>query len=336
MSIFTKIVIFIILSTSDAGTMRRRRNMYNDRPCGPGEYAILSKSKKRVTSCETCPTNTYRPDTKHAMENCIQCEAGRVSSEDFTHCQGDICRAGTYGSIVSTTCTQCDIGKYSSDAQFMCIDCESGRFNNMPGQSSCSGEKCPGGKYGLIGQREKQTNACMKCPNGKWSSDGSSQCTNCESGKYSTENSHSCISHKECPRDMYYTYLPDTTSEKIVCSKCIHYSQLYFCGFIISFVILGANIILYIYKRKNKSYIFIMFVPIVWPLAWLINLNYCNGKPSDIKAIVSIAFNIFCIIPMVNEILSKCRRQFESFNEKQKLQVTTVSKNTLGRDMISV
>ncbi len=336
MQTFTVIGIFLLLASCDARTRRRRRNMYNDRPCGPGQQAILSKSKKLVLLCEQCPKNTYRPDTKHSMEACIKCEAGRVSSEDFTHCIGDICRAGTYGASDSTTCSSCEIGKYSIDGQFSCTDCESGRYNNDSGQGSCSGEKCPGGKYGLIGQSEKQHAFCTKCPEGKWSSDGSSQCNVCASGKYSRENADTCVSHEKCSRDMYYTSLPSATSEKIACSKCIHYSKLYFYGFVISCIILGVNIILYLYKRKNKGYIVIMFVPIIWPLAWLLNLNYCNGNPRDGKAIISIIFNVFCIIPLSNVILDECKRKDKSHFETKHAKPSIVCKNSLGKDMVSV
>jgi hypothetical protein len=310
--------------------------MYNDRPCGPGQHAILSASKKRVLSCEACPKNTYRPDTKHSMETCLGCEAGRVSSEDFTHCIGDVCTAGTYGKSDSTTCSPCEMGTYSLHGEFSCTKCESGRYNNVPGEGSCSGEKCPGGKYGLIGQIEKQNTNCWVCPAGKWSSDGSSECTTCIPGKYSMENSKHCINHKRCPRDMYYTYLPSSISEKISCSKCIYYSELYLASFVTSYVMLCVNILLYLYKRKIKGYIVIMFVPIVWPLAWVINLYYCNGNPIDTKAIISMIFNAFCIIPLSCVIKTELKNIYQQHCTEAQKTPTTITKNSMNRDTMSV
>lgn len=330
---FTAIVIFIILSSCDAGTRRRRRNMYNDRPCGAGQHAILSKSKRTVMSCEACPKNTYRPDTKHAMEACLKCEAGRVSSEDFTHCTGDICRAGTYGTSDSIICTPCEIGKYSVDGKFSCNDCESGRYNNAIGQDSCDGENCPGGKYGPVGQSEKQHAFCTKCPEGKWSLEGISQCDVCISGKYSRENADTCISHEKCPRDKFYSALPSTTSSKISCKKCIYYSDVYFAGFVFSCVVFGMNIILYLYDRKKYYYILLVNIPTV---VLILTLTFCIGKPKDNLAIISIVINIFCICPVVNAMITLCKKYYNVYCETRKKPSTKVVKNSMGRDMIIV
>lgn len=330
---FTVIGIFLVLASCDAGTRRRRRNMYNDRPCGPGQHAILSASKKTVLSCEACPKNTYRPDTKHSMESCLGCEAGRVSSEDFTHCIGDICRAGTYGTRDATTCSPCEIGKYSLDGMFSCTQCESGRYNNVAGQGSCSGEKCPGGKYGLIGQIEKQHTSCRKCSAGTWSSAGSSQCAECSSGKYSWENSNTCISHDKCPRDMYYSTLPSTTSGKIACTKCMYYSDIYSVGYVFAAIVAGLNIMLYLYNRTKYCYVVIMIIP---PSAWLLSLNFCNGKPSDGKAITSIVMNAFCIIPVINVIITAGKEQYKGYCTTRTTPTTTVTKNEIGTDMVAV
>lgn len=54
-------LIFFVVNV-EGGTRRRRRNMYNDRPCGPGQKAVLSASKKTVINCIQCEVNKFRPE----------------------------------------------------------------------------------------------------------------------------------------------------------------------------------------------------------------------------------------------------------------------------------
>jgi len=326
-------IITIFLTFAPAASTRRRRNRYNDRPCGPGQHAILSKSKKTVVNCETCPTNTYRTDTKHSIETCLSCEAGRVSGEDFTYCVGDICKAGTHGTTDSTTCTQCEIGKYSIVGQFSCIDCESGRYNNAIGRGSCIGDKCQGGKYGLIGQTEKQHTTCTACPEGKWSTGGASKCEDCLTGKYSFGNAVTCTSHDTCPRDMYYSISPSVTSSKTSCAKCMYYSVIYSVSYFFACLVAGMSTILYLYNRAAHCYMLVIIIP---PTSWLLALTFCNGNPKNSIAIVSIIMNTFCFIPVVDAIITACKERYKKYCDKPKTASTAVTKNRMGRDMVSV
>ncbi len=67
------IALCLIFTSGDAIAQgrRRRRNLYNHRPCGPGTFAVLSRGKTRVLECRTCAHNTFRPDEKHSAENCL-------------------------------------------------------------------------------------------------------------------------------------------------------------------------------------------------------------------------------------------------------------------------
>lgn len=332
MKLLTLITIFLAFTSSCAATRRRRRNRYNDRPCGPGQYAVLSSGKNIVINCESCPTGTYRPDEKHSMEACIGCEAGRVSSTDFTHCVGDICRAGTYGTSDSTICKSCEVGKYSVVGQFTCTQCESGRYNNAVKQGSCVGEKCSGGKYGLIGQTEKSHTTCSECPAGKWSSGATSSCEVCPVGKYSFDNADTCTTHDTCSSYMYYDVLPSTTSIKTSCATCMYYSVIYSVGYFFACIVIVMNAILFMYNRAAYGYVMIM---IIVASSWLLALTFCKGNPRDSVAIVSIIMNTFCFIPGVHVMITAIKKYYTEHNDKQKT-TTTVTKNKMGRDMVAV
>ena len=55
-----------------AAGRRRRRSLYNVRPCGPGEKAIWTPSKK-VDSCVSCEKGKYRSDTSHTRRMYVVC-----------------------------------------------------------------------------------------------------------------------------------------------------------------------------------------------------------------------------------------------------------------------
>ena len=333
MSVLKILSIILVLSPVDAEQAgRRRRNRYNDRPCGPGQHAILSKSKKTVMNCATCPTNTYCPDTMHSIELCLSCEAGRVSSSDFTYCIGDICKAGTHGTIGSITCTQCEIGKYSVIGQFSCIDCESGRYNNAIGKGICIGDMCQAGKYGLIGQIKKLHTACSECPEGKWSVVGASLCNVCPDGTYSFGNAVTCTSHDKCPMDMYYSTSPSVTSNKTSCTKCMHYSVIYSISYFLACLVVFTSTIMYLHNCTTHCYMLVIIIP---PLSWLLALTFCNGNPKNSIAIVSIIMNSFWLIPPVNALITTCNRYYKEYCDKPS-SVQVVKKNSMGKDTVVV
>lgn len=299
---------FCVLSDGvDARTRRRRRrNLYNDRPCSSGEHAILSASKKRVVSCEPCKANTYRVDVKHSLEECLVCEAGRYSSSDFTRCLGDICANGTYGSLGSDKCVACPAGKYSITGQFTCNECESGRHNNYIGASDCLGDKCPTGKYGLLGQTS--SSSCLSCDAGKWSTDGAGSCSNCIDGKYSSGDSAECSSHESCPSGSYYANTPSSTSSDISCSQCIYASDVYTASYLFSVIVSIMYIIIFLFN--HKTYCCVIVFAIVSGI-FALSLFRCNSKPGDQLAIIAIVIDTIFLI-YLKEIIS-----VKAFNKKQ-------------------
>jgi len=298
----------ILLDGVDASTRRRRRNLYNDRPCSSGEHAILSASKKLVVSCEPCKANTYRVDVKHSLEECLVCEAGRYSSSDFTRCLGDICAKGTYGSLGSDKCSVCPAGKYSITGQFTCNECESGRHNNHPGSSDCLGDKCPSGKYGLLGQTSSSSCMacdclscdCLACDAGKWSTNGAGSCSNCIDGKYSSGDSAECSSHESCPSGSYYANTPSSTSSDISCSKCIYASDVYTAAYLFSLIVSITYIIVFFINPKKYCCI-LVFVIVSGIFA--LSLFRCNSKPGDQLAIIAIVIDTIFLINL-KEIIS--------------------------------
>ncbi len=301
---------FCVLSGGvDAKTRRRRRrNLYNDRPCSSGEHAILSASKTLVISCEPCKANTYRVDVKHSSEECLVCEAGRYSSSDFTRCLGDICAKGTYGSLGSDKCLVCPAGKYSITGQFTCNECESGRHNNYIGASDCLGDKCPSGKYGLLGQTSSSSCLscgclscdCLACDAGKWSTDGVGSCSNCIDGKYSSSDSAECSSHESCPSGSYYANTPSSTSSDISCSQCIYASDVYMAAYLLSLIVSITYIIIFFLNPKKYCCI-LVFVIVSGVFA--LSLSRCKSKPSDQLAIIAIVIDTIFLI-YLKEIIS--------------------------------
>lgn len=292
-------------------SMRRRRNMYNNRPCGPGQKAVLSASKKTVLDCIQCEVNKFRPDPKHSSENCIQCKPGRQSSPDKSYCIGDVCRAGTYGISDSFGCKECNAGHYSDIGEFKCKACESGRYNTQPKQSTCMGEMCPEGKFGLHAQtNSNNVGVCNTCPAGKWSSKGAEICTECPEGKWSQENAGHCNDHKKCPVGSYNIVEPHSEIYNIKCKRCIYFSDTYFAAYLVAVIIAILNTSLFIYNVKEHCYVLCFLIS---PAAWAIALTTCNYYPHNTPAIISIIMNTFCLIPIVNITAKKVTKYYTKY-----------------------
>ena len=307
------IAVFIIFTSCNAIAQgrRRRRSLYNNRPCGPGEYAILTQSKNHVLECKPCPENTFRSDEKHAAEMCIKCEAGRQSFSDLTYCIGDICRSGTYGTPGKMTCVECEKGYYSNNGAFECKKCESGRYNTLPKQSTCTGEMCPEGKFGLIAQTTStRSGICKTCPVGKWSSKGAEICTECPEGKWSNEGAGQCIDHKKCPVGSYNIADPPREIYNIKCKRCIYFSDTYFAAYLVAVIIAILNTSLFVYNIKEHCYVLCFLIS---PAAWAIELTSCNYYPHNTPAIISIVMNTFCLIPIVNITAKKVKNYYTKY-----------------------
>ena len=320
---FLKIIALCIIFTSSeaiAQGRRRRRNLYNHRPCGPGTFAILSRGKTRVLECRNCANNTFRPDEKHSAENCLPCEAGRHSNEEKTYCVGYVCRAGTHGTIGSLICDDCEEGYYSDIGAFKCTACESGRYNTAPKQTTCLGEMCPSGKYGLNAQTSTTNlGLCHTCPAGKWSSTGASICTTCPDGKWSPENADHCQDHDKCHRGTYPGASKTSTSGDAKCERCIHYSNVYFAAYLYAATLSILIALIFLSNMRNTCY---MLFFIICPGAWATTLVSCTSKPDDIPAIISLVMNTFITVPVFRYFHTSAKKWHHA--HKEKIQEKTI------------
>lgn len=311
------IALCLIFTSGDAIAQgrRRRRNLYNHRPCGPGTFAVLSRGKTRVLECRTCANNTFRPDEKHSAENCLPCEAGRHSNDDKTSCIGDICRAGTHGTLGSLLCQDCEPGYYSGIGAFKCTACESGRYNTASKQSTCQGNMCPAGKYGLIAQTSATNlGVCQTCPAGQWSSAGASICTTCPEGKWSPKNADHCQNHEKCHRGTYPGASKTITSGDAKCERCIHYSSIYFAAYLYASTLAILIALIFLTNMRNTCY---MLFFIVCPAAWALALVSCTSTPNDIPAIISLIMNTFALLPVMRYLHTTAKKWHQNHREKR-------------------
>ena len=287
-----------------AAGRRRRRSIYNVRPCGPGQRAIWTPSKKMVSSCVSCEEGKYRGDTQHALEECSICKGGRHSSDDLSYCIGDICKAGYFGIKGTVECNICAAGKYSDmNGLFACKECESGRYVAAEGSNTCKGEMCPAGKWGTSGaSSETDTRVCHTCRAGQFSHAGYSRCIACPKGKFSGENAGYCIDHKKCSLNSYPDVEPTTDSDVVSCARCIYSSDIVYAGFIFALTIAIVNILLFLYNRSK--YCHAMFF-VISPTLWALFMNMCKSKPGNVAAIISIAMNLLCTLPSYSALKYK-------------------------------
>ena len=290
----TAFTIFTVVASEQAGR-RRRRSLYHQKPCGPGTYAVLSKTKRTILSCEGCPDNTYRADEKHSQENCVTCPAGRISNDNKSLCTGEICLAGKYGTAGSIICNECNIGEYSEKGAFHCNKCESGRYNASPGNSNCLGEKCKPGTFGLIGQSKKSHTTC-RVSIWKMVFLWSYGMFTCPDGKYSKEGSGKCEDHDSCPGYSYYKFKPLNTNRHIECEICIYYSTIYTIGFFFSCFVVCSILMTCLYSINENGWV--MFL-VIAPTVCIIVLARCSNKPSNNQAIVSIVVGVIFVLPLV-------------------------------------
>ena len=303
----------------DAMTAGRRRSLYNERPCGPGQRAIWTPYKNKVDSCVSCEEGKYRSDSSHALEKCNICEGGRYSSQDFSYCIGDICKAGSFGVSGKSDCALCPTGKYSQvDGLFICKECESGRFSISPGSLDCMGDMCPAGKWGASGaSSDSVSRACYTCHAGHFSHAGSSMCIACPKGKYSSENAGFCIEHHKCSLNSYPDVEPTTVSTKVSCARCIYSSDIVFIGFVFAVIVASINILLFLYNRSKYCHaLFFVISPVIWALF----VSMCRTKPGNVGAIISVAMNLMCTFPVYSALKYKyieiLKKRTNETNEK--------------------
>ena len=138
-------------------------------PCIPGEYQneegtdeckpcaakTYSNSKKRNTTCDTCPSG--RISTAGSVK-CSSCSAGQYVEAFTKSCQK--CPAGYVSNAPdSMLCMQCGInnkGESSNTENTICNSCDLGQYQPTPG--TC--EECKPGQYAS----DKGLKSCAKCP----------------------------------------------------------------------------------------------------------------------------------------------------------------------------
>lgn len=306
------IMTFIMLEDVDAVAQgrRRRRNLRNMMSCTQGERAVWNTYKK-VTGCVPCPSNTYRPDKVHYMETCTLCPAGRHPNPEHTLCIGDICAAGKFGVAGTVVCTDCVAGKYSQSGSFSCTDCESGRFTSNTGNGACTGDMCPAGKFGMVGQTKSEHTICRTCEMGKWSSAGAKVCASCPVGKYSGVGSSRCDEHETCARNSYYKYKPTSTSKKIVCERCIYMNDRVTVAYYLAVVVASLNALLMLCKFKTYCFVFLF---VVCAGGWASWLNFCADRVRGYTSvIVSIVMNIMCSVCICKVTVKYCKSLFSKY-----------------------
>ena len=299
-----------------AAGRRRRRSLYNVRPCGPGQRAIWAPSKKKVTACVSCEEGKYRGDTQHALEECSICKGGRHSSDDLSYCIGDICKVGYFGIKGTAECNICAAGKYSdTDGLFACKECESGRYVAAEGSNTCKGEMCPAGKWGVGGAISPDSvGVCSPCEAGKYSMAGATSCLMCPDGKYSFNEAKVCIDHDKCPGNSYLDIVPRADSSKISCKRCIYSSEYYFAAFVFAIVVIGVNMAFFTYKRTILVGVCLSIIP----MCWILFINFCNTKRSDIVwVIISFVINTVSLWPMCSVINNECLEAYKRYRKKQ-------------------
>ena len=317
-----------------AAGRRRRRSLYNVRPCGPGEKAIWTPSKKKVESCVSCEEGKYRSDTAHALEECILCAGGRHSSDDLSYCIGDICKAGYFGIKGTVECNICAAGKYSDmNGLFACKECQSGRYVSAEGSNTCKGEMCPAGKWGIGGSVSQDgVGVCSLCGPGKYSLAGATSCLSCPNGKYSAGGIGSCIEHNKCPRNSYLNAVSPTVSPTISCKRCIYSSDYYFAAFVFAITVASLNTMVFLSDRTRYAWA-LLFV--ICPCVWSIFMNICKNEPSSIPATISILMNLWCLFPTYFCVRKMCDVKIIEFNKKRHEKKTMQSNNKVHAVTVS-
>eukprot|EP00960_Hanusia_phi_P041661 755102-Hanusia_phi.AAC.5 len=142
---------------------------------------------------------------------CYSCTPGKYSQLGFDACR--LCEAGSFGvEFNATTCSPCSAGNFSAalgaSSPETCVSCPQGFFSSA-GSSFCSA--CAIGKFST------QVGAayCMNCAAGKTSAGGSTTCTACAVGKYSTGVGGDC---SLCGIGKYTTVTGSTSSSQ--CNTC--------------------------------------------------------------------------------------------------------------------
>eukprot|EP00942_MAST-04A_sp_MAST-4A-sp1_P003604 g3604.t1 len=159
--------------------------------------------------CNSCTNGRYQDEVGHTT--CKNCKEGKRSAG--TTCTQ--CLAGKY--LSGKICKGCSTGKYSAAGAAKCLDCPKGKWTNHD-SSGCN--DCPAGFYGLLEGQTNQSDACVQCEKGKFSSsigaDSKDLCNDCPLGTASNvvgaNNSKFCL---PCDKGKVAN-----TSGSIVCSTC--------------------------------------------------------------------------------------------------------------------
>jgi len=129
-------------------------------PCRPGTY-----KSHELSICTACSVGYFQPE-EHSI-NCHPCPAGF---------QGIPAPAGEGQLQLTEACIQCSGNTISPDAgSINCTPCKDGYW---PDNLHTTCKACDAGK-------RQMSSGCENCPNGHYSSAGSTECTGCPSGRFS-------------------------------------------------------------------------------------------------------------------------------------------------------
>jgi hypothetical protein len=162
-----------------------------------GSLTSPSNSSVSVSSPPSCAVGTWPSGA-----GCANCPAGTYGSthELIAYPTCSTCGAGTYSAALGATHNLCEIcpAGFMTTSPAQCTECVAGKYNNVPGSSSCS--LCPLG-YWSNSTGAVSVDQCKPCPLGYYGPDpGLSsilQCSMCGPGKYAdTLAAKTC---KSCP-----------------------------------------------------------------------------------------------------------------------------------------
>jgi hypothetical protein len=176
-------------STCEAGKYSSAEGATFCLDCEKGTYSEFGGATS-ISSCAYCDVGKY--SSALALSTCFYCPGGSYSSSlGSTYC--DSCDAGKYflgtGANQSDACIACGAGFYSEAGTAICSGCDPGSYS-LAGSQYCT--TCQGGSY----SNRYGSPSCYTCPNGSYSGNAAAECNLCMAGTYS--NTYMATSEEAC------------------------------------------------------------------------------------------------------------------------------------------
>jgi len=180
-----------------------------------------------VQLCTNCPIGTFNTDTGTPVDtdhddasDCLNCVAGKTSTQVTGSTSCSVCTAGKYRTLgtiglacalcpsgsyladlgsnagahlLATQCLACAVGQYNSlnTGAANCIDCPVGRYNDDQATAAAAHQtctNCPVGKFNnTVGSTT--VTSCAFCPDGKKPTASQNVCSSCIAGTYNPSSS---------------------------------------------------------------------------------------------------------------------------------------------------